>query len=615
MPDALNIARQSLMTARTAEGVFSRNAADMQDPNSIKKVIDYTAQKGGLVATVRESVNESLLTSSRQTLIKANELSVKHAFASQVEMQVGNVGENRSVAHQCAKLAAQFHTLSNTDRVSLANVKNTTYSELSSFVEKNKDFANSIQRERANASESIADKISLVNESLRSLANANARILEVSEGDFSAVEQQRAALNDLSKHIDVFARLESDGSYTVYSDQSGSQRLVHGNEAASFSYDNTLVVSPTTAFNPINLTINGTTVDVTNILKAGIGEIAADLYVRDVFTPALQQQLDQATTQMVTEFNRIHNFGTSTSLRSTIVGDGIPGAETITGTEILNAGNMSGTVRFALINSEHKLDSGSGTLQYKDVDLSTFGGGDINSFVSFLNTELTAGGVPNNINITASIVNGQLHLTTSDANLGIAIGEQDPFGNPVISSNVERNSGEKASFSSFFGLNNLLTNALQPNAAGYTQFLQIRSDIVANTGNGIAVGSLTMKASPTTHDAALFGTHIAKELATGLTENKMSFSITDTLDSKTSSLQEYFTSIVGNLSVMTQNFEREKNMAISSHIESTKLIETLSKTTHKEVQDNMMDLALFQQMMLKVLASSLAMRDALFDVT
>ena len=150
---------------------------------------------------------------------------------------------------------------------------------------------------------------------------------------------------------------------------------------------------------------------------------------------------------------------------------------------------------------------------------------------------------------------------------------------------------------------------------GYTQLVKIRSDIVSNTGKGIAVGSVTMKTPPTTHDSALFGTHIAKELATGLTSNTMSFAITDTLDSKTSSLQEYFTSIVGNLSVMTRNFDREKKLAISSHVESTKLIASLSKTTHKEVQDNLTELALFQQMMLKVLASSLAMRDALFDVT
>ncbi|PIZ33164.1 MAG: hypothetical protein COY39_03350 [Alphaproteobacteria bacterium CG_4_10_14_0_8_um_filter_37_21] len=615
MQDALTVARQSLMTARTAEGVFSRNAADMQDPNSIKKVIDYTAQGGGLIATVRESVNESLLTNSRQTLLKANELSVKHAFASQVEVQVGNVGENRSVAHQCAKLAAQFYTLSNTDRVSLANVKNTVYSELSSFIEKNKDFADAIQRERANASESITGTISLVNESLKLLASANARTLEVSEGDFSAVEQQRAALNDLSKHIDVFARLESNGNYTLYTDQSGSKRLVYGDEAASFSYDDTLVVSPTMAFNPIHLTVNGETVDVTNTLKAGRGEIAANLYVRDVFTPALQQQIDQATTQMVTEFNRIHNFGVSTDLRSTITGDGIPGFSAITGTETLAFGNTSGIVRFALIDREHKLNSGSGNVSYKDVDLSTFGGGDINAFVTFLNTELTAGGPLSNINITASITNGQFQLTTSDTSLGIAIGEQDPFGSPGVTSNLELTSGEKTSFSNFFGLNNLLTNALQPNSAGFTQQIKIRPDIVKNTGNGIAVGLLNMKMPPTTHDSALFGTHIAKELAAGLTENKMSFAITDTMDSKTSSLQEYFTSIVGNLSVMTRNFEREKTLAISSHIESTKLIETLSKTTHKEAQDNMMDLALFQQMMLKVLASSLAMRDALFDVT
>ncbi len=614
MLDALTIARQSLMTTRTAEGVFSQNAADIQDPNSIKKVIDYTAQKSGLLATVRESVNESLLTSSRHTLIKASELSVKHDFASKIEMQVGNVGENHSIAHQCGKLAAQFHALANTDRISLTNAKNTTYVELLSFVEKNKNFANAIQTERANASQNIAKKIALVNESLRSLANANARTLEVSKGDFSPVEQQRAALNELSKYIDVFARLESNGSYTLYSDQSGNQRLVYGNEAATFSYSDTFIVDPTTAFNPINLTINGATVDVTNVLKAGNGEIAADLYVRDVFTPALQQQVDQATTQMVTEFNRIHNMGTSTDLRSTITGDGIPGSAAITGTETLNTGNISGTVRFALLDSEHKLNNGTGNVSYKDVDLSGFAGGDINAFVAFLNGQLQPGG-GSDLNITASITNGQFQLTTSDSNLGIAIGEQDPFGSSAVISNVERTSGEKSSFSNFFGLNNLLTNTLQPNSVGYTQLVKIRSDIVSNTGKGIAVGSVTMKTPPTTHDSALFGTHIAKELATGLTSNTMSFAITDTLDSKTSSLQEYFTSIVGNLSVMTRNFDREKKLAISSHVESTKLIASLSKTTHKEVQDNLTELALFQQMMLKVLASSLAMRDALFDVT
>ncbi|HCU06183.1 MAG TPA: hypothetical protein DIC42_01175 [Holosporales bacterium] len=613
MSDPVSISRQSLTTARIAEGVLSQNAADMQNPNSIKKVIDYTSQKNGLEATVREAVNESLLVNSRQTLLKANELSVKHAFASQLEMNIGNVGENRSVAHLCAKLGAQFHTLANTDKVKLANDKNTAYVELSSFLEKNKAFADSIQKERENASQSISEKIGFINDALKLLAFSNERIVGAAKEDFSSVEQQRAALNELAKYIDVFPRLESNGSYTLYSDISGSQRLVYGNHAASFSYDNALVVSPETVFNPIKLNVSGSTVDVTNVLKQGRGALAADLYVRDVFTTSLQKQLDHATTQMAIEFNHTHNMGTATALRSTIIGDGIPGAATLTGTETLTAANMTGIVRFSLIDSEHKLSAGTGDVTYKDVDLSTFSGADINAFVAFLNSALKPGGGAD-LNIVASITGGQLQLATSDASLGIAIGEQDPFAETPVVSNIELGSGEKSPFSSFFGLNNLLTNRVQPNSVSYTQFLKIRGDIVANTGNGIAVGLLTMKTPPTTHDAALFGTHVAKELAAGIVGHKMSFSITDTLDARTSSLQEYFTSIVGNLSVMTRNFDREKNNAISSHIESAKLIEKFSKTTHKEVQDSMMDLALFQQMMLKVLASSLAMRDALLEI-
>jgi hypothetical protein len=614
MADSLTISRQSLMTTRIAEGVLSQNAADMQNPNSIKKVVDYTAQASGLTATVRESVNESLLANSRQTLLRANELSVKHAFASQLEMNIGNVGENRSVAHLCGKLAAQFHTLANTDKVKLANDKNTTYVELSSFLEKNKVFANAIQKERENASQSISEQVAFINDSLKLLAVANERVVGAAKEDFSAIEQQRSALNELAKHIDVFPRLESNGTYTVYSDLSGSQRLVYGNQAASFSYDNAFVAGPETVFNPIKLHVNGSTVDVTDVLKQGRGEVAADLYVRDVLTTSLQKQLDQATTQMAIEFNRTHNMGTSTALRSTIIGDGIPGKATITGAETLTAANMIGVVRFSLIDSEHRLSAGTGDVSYKDVDISTFSGGDINAFVAFLNNALKPGGAAN-LNISASISGGQLQLATSDASLGIAIGEQDPFSQTPIMSNIELESGEKASFSSFFGLNNLLTNRVEPNAASYTQFLKIRDDIVANTGNGIAVGLLTMKTPPTTHDAALFGTHVAKELAAGMVNHTMSFGITNTLDARTSTLQEYFTSIVGNLSVMTRNFDREKNNAISSHIESTKLIEKFSKTTHKEVQDSMMDLAFFQQMMLKVLASSLAMRDALLEIS
>ena len=144
MADPLTIARQALTAARTAESVLTRNATEMQDPNAIKKVVDYTAQPIGLQATVRESVNESLMASSRETLLRAAEISVKHASASQIEVQVGGVGEHRSVAHCCSKLASQFQALSNTDGISFSNVKNTTYVELSSFVEKNSEISNGI---------------------------------------------------------------------------------------------------------------------------------------------------------------------------------------------------------------------------------------------------------------------------------------------------------------------------------------------------------------------------------------------------------------------------------------------------------------------------------------
>lgn len=607
MADPLTIARQSLVASRTAESVLTRNAAEMQDPNAIKKVVDYTAENIGIKATVRESINESLMTASRETLLKAAETSVKHASAAHVESFVGGVGENRSIAHTCANLASQFQALANTDGISFGNAKNTTYVELSSFVEKNKTFANEIQKERDNANHSIADKLTLVNESLKLLAAANERVLVSVEGEFSAVEQQRSALNELSKYLDVYARLESDGKYTVYSDIGGSQRLVYDNIAAEFSYDDNTVVTPSSSFNPIILNVNGSSIDVTDILKNGKGEIAADLYVRDIFTPALQKQLDQATTQIVTEFNRVHNLGTSTVLRSTIAGDGIPGAATITGAETLIAGR--GTVRFALIDSDHKLNSGTGDVTYKDIDLSGFAGGDINAFVTFLNGQLVPGG-GNDLNIVASVNgDGQFQLTTSDSSLGIAVGE---LASPA--SNVELNTGENASFADFFGLNNLLTNTLQSNDVGYTQQVKIRSDIIQNTGEGISAGALTIKTPPTTHDAALFGTNIARQLALGLTGQNMSFGVTDTLGAKSSSIQEYFISVVGNLSSMTKNFEHEMKIAVTSHVESTKLIERISKTTHKEVQDGMMDLALFQQMMLKVLASSLTMRDALFEV-
>ncbi|MDP2194114.1 MAG: hypothetical protein Q8K36_06280, partial [Alphaproteobacteria bacterium] len=336
---------------------------------------------------------------------------MKFETASEIAHKMGSVDDQNSVAHRCMNLASQFQKLSKIDRNSLENAKSSTFLELRSFLNHSQEFTKNIQKDRELTHQYIREKLDQINDCLQAVHEANVIALASPTNPMAGAAQQRAALNKLSQFIDFHARQESDGTYTIYTDVSGEQRLVFHNQVAKFNYEDNDIVSPQTVSDPITITLNNTTTDATSILLKGHGEISAHLYMRDVFLPALQLQMDQASTAIVTQFNAIHNMGTSTVLRSTITGDGIPGTLFIDGTETLGA--ASGTVRFALMDADYKLNAGSGNVAYIDVDLSGFGGGTINDFVTYLNAAFTPG-APNNINIQVSITGGQFTLSTTD---------------------------------------------------------------------------------------------------------------------------------------------------------------------------------------------------------
>lgn len=607
-----SILRQSLKGLNDEKNMLQANAAELSNPNSVKKTTLTVATPFGPKKVIQEVVDETLIWNSRQTFLSAVGLSVKVNACESIEAQLGEDGSASTFSHFATKMATQFHDLASVDRVGLAGAQMTTVSDIKMFLSQTSSFSEAVQATRRDADSTIQSALEKINNCFTQISDNNLRIITSQKGDFSGIEGVRAALNELAQYIDVYARQETDGTYTVYSDRGGAQILVKGGEAGTFNYTSPPGVDPTTSFSPITVTYQGlASADLTPIFLNSKGSIGAGLYVRDILTPSVQKQMDQATSALYKQFNAIHNLGTSNVLRPQLTGSGIPTQTSVLGTELLDPSQVSGTVRFGLIDSDLKFAAvGGGQVNFKDINLSGFNASlmgapaTLTKFVDFLNTEFGA-----TLGITASINNNQVSLTATDANFGISIGERDPTGDPPVVSQLTLASGEKGAFSEFFGLNNLFTSSILPGSDGFSQKLSLRADI--EQSGGLCLGALTMDTPR--KNLALFGTHIAEKLHSSWFYDTKGFNASTTLISRGTSLDEYFKLIIKNHENMTKLFKTEKKFADSAHIEAGKIVQKYSKASAKEIEMSLTELAIFQKFILQFMTTSMSMQKALSE--
>lgn len=402
-----------------------------------------------------------------------------------------------SLANTLASLESALSSLSSTP--SSVSLQSAVVSALGDVATQLRDTSSGIQSLRSDADKDIGSSVTSINSDLTQIADLNTQIKRTAASGQSTADledQRNSALQDLSQYMNVSYSTSSTGDMLIYS--SSGQALVDS-KAHLLSYTTSNNVNAGTTFSGI--TVNG--VDITSQITSG--KVGALITLRDKTLPAEQNQLDQLATQLKSTLNSVSNGATSvpapTSLTST---------SSVSSTDALSA---TGTVRIAVTNASGSLVS------YSDLDLSSY------STVGDLVTAL------NGISGVSASVDADGHLTISATGSGNGVSIND------MTSSV---GGSGTGFSSYFGMNDVVTGTGAADFAVSTNLLNGTTAIPTDTLDGSAtltVGAQVLSPGSSTISNAFYSA------LTGSTN----FSAAGGLSATTGSFANYASDIIANV--------------------------------------------------------------------
>lgn len=609
LQDAISSASQALKGTKKELDVTSRNMATSKDPHSVAHEVLITGSGSGNVSyKIVEKVNESALTLGRSSLLTLSALQTKLDSLTTIETLFGEKGDLNSFAHLGDSMADSLRHLGSSNRVDFSGAKAKVINDMQDFLASVQTFSAGVQDCRKKSDEDISSSLSSINDILYSIAQFNMSKQHAGPENFDSIQGQREKLNNLALQAGFHVQQLDNGSLKVYTDVSGQYTLVDGSRSAQFNYTPPTTYNPSTVFGEITATYVGTTfttangsTDMTEHLTTIPGPLSTSLYLRDTLMPALNDQINKVTGNLCENFNTIHNEGISTVLRPKITGEGL-----LNGI-IFDPAQLSGTVRFALMDNTNKLATATA---FKDVDLSgynTYLGGSaatLTSFSNFLNTQFLGGTA---LGIIASVENNQLTLNSTNASYGIAIGEHQ---NLVTNVQLEgASSGEK--FSKFFGLNNLFSSDVSFTDPEFSSRLRIRADIMQTMGRGMAVGRLCMDTNPPLNSAIIEGSDIAVTLSDSWNNDVIQFSATTTIGARESTLTDYLKSIITNHSEMVVSCKQATDVAQRTHERSSAYAAETSQLSKDQLEQKIAELASFQGSIIQLLRVSFSIKDEL----
>ena len=339
-----------------------------------------------------------------------------------------------------------------------------------------------------------------INSDLTQIASLNVQIKQLAATGQSTADlqdQRNSALQDLSQYMNVSYSTNSSGDMQIYT-QSG-QALVDS-KAHPLSYTTSTNISAASTFSGI--TVNG--VDITSQITSGT--VGALITLRDKTLPAEQTQLDQLATQLKSALNNVSNGATS-----------VPAPTSMTGTTaVTDSTPISGTgsVRIAVTGT------GGALVSYADISLS--GVSTVGDLITKINS--TPG-----LGVTASDTNGVLTLTSNTPPNGVSINDMD--------SSIGSGS---AGFSSYFGMNDVVTGTGAANFAVSTSLLNGTTSLPTDVLDGsttLTVGSQVLSAGSAT---------VTNDFYDALTDST-NFSAAGGLGATTGSFADYASDIVANV--------------------------------------------------------------------
>lgn len=518
----ISVASSNVSNADT-KGYTQKNANQVAD-------VTNGVGTGVSVTGISSSVDKLLL----KALIGANSdlgaADTTNSYMTQLQQLFGSASSSgnsttgTSLANTLASLETALSSLQSSP--SSASAQSAVVTALDNVATQLRNTSSSIQTLRSNADQDIASSVTSINGDLKQISSLNAEIKQVAASGQSTADledQRNSALQDLSGYMNVSYYTASNGDMQVYT--SSGQTLVDSS-AHTLSYTASNNVSAATSYNSggfSGITVNG--VDVTSQITSG--KVGALITLRDTTLPAQQSQLDQLANQLKSSLNAVTDGASAIPPPSTLTG-----TKAVTGTTALSA---TGTIRIAVTDQSGKLVSSA------DFDLSNYATvGDL------------AAAINGTSGLSASVdSNGHLTISSTTSGDGVAVGDVTP------------SSIGGSSFSSYFGLNDVVTGTGASNFA-------VRSDILNGTA-GVPTAALDTSTTKAGSQVLTAGsTTVINALYTALT-GSTKFAAAGGLNATSTSFADYAAAIVSNVaakSSQASNLLTAKSTAQSTYANS-----------------------------------------------
>jgi flagellar hook-associated protein 1 FlgK len=511
---AINSALSSIFAIQKQMNLASANIANADVEGYTSKSVKVTTTvSGGTASGVATSaasstVDRYLLKDIAAALSSASEADTSNSYYDALQQLFGSVSSDDGTGNDLSSLLSNL-----SDAVS--NLAGTPDSESykESVVTALDDIASalrttsaSVQDLRTQADQEISDTVDEVNNALDQIAalNVQIRTAQASGQSTADLEDQRmTALQTVAGDIDVNYFVDQYGNMQIYTagnqillDRSGARHLEH--TASSLSD------SVTYANGGIDgITLGG--VDITNAITTG--SLAALIEQRDSVLPNVQSELDNLAQSLAGTLNGIFNTGTASPPASEL--EGTAAVDATTGVTVASGT----TIRVAVTDSDGQ------AVSVTDLDLSAAATvGDIAAAFSTIS------------GVTASVTDGHLQVSVS-GNQGIAL---STLGGSI----------DGADLSSYFGLNDVLTDG--DSAAT----IAVRADLLT-TPASLATGTLSSSVAVGDTAVGASDATVADALSDALT-GKTSFSAAGWLGSSKQTFTDYAANIISSVATRAE---------------------------------------------------------------
>jgi len=394
---ALFNAVSGLALNQRALDVIAQNVANVNTEGYSRKVINQESVilngvgSGVRIADIARNVNEFMLKDMRAAASQLGGSMVEEEFYGRMQDLFGTLGSDSSLSALIAELASRLQGLATTPEDVALQTEVGNQANL--LAERIRTIGIDIQSLRLQADQQIATAVTEINSDLTRISEFNLRIAENQALGFpigDLQDQRDISINRVSEQIGIQYFTRSTGEVVLFTTDG---RSLVDRTVATLTHTPAAAFSANLYYDAAGAAIDGIdigTVDITSALTSG--RLGGLVEMRDKALPNLYSQIEELTTALHNELNKLHNQGTA-----------FPGLAIMTGTRTVATTDTpvwTGNFRVAV------LDATGAIVETQDFNLAAY---------ATVGAAVTA--INGMANLSASInASGKLVLAATGAN-------------------------------------------------------------------------------------------------------------------------------------------------------------------------------------------------------